>query len=126
VDPTSVPTRTEVLWRVDCIVTWAAPDCTLPEALAGPELNIMVGKGAYKFDHPRHFMRVGFEINAPDEQDAVERARRELAQHFRAMEQRHGDDELPRDIDLHPDRVVVDRLAVRRVVAPGEAPDAPI
>jgi hypothetical protein len=101
-------------------VTWAAPNCRLPEALVGPELNILVGKAAYKFERPRHFMRVGFEINAPDEQDALERARSELAQHFRELEERHGDDELPHDLDLHPDRIVLDRLAVRRVVAPGE------
>jgi hypothetical protein len=123
VDPMSVPTREEVLWRVDCIVTWDAPSCELPEALRSPELNIMVGKGAYKFDTPRHFIRVGFEINAPDEQMALDRARQELGQHFRTMEERHGADAtLPHGIDLHPDRIVVDRLAARRVVS---SPDLP-
>jgi hypothetical protein len=119
VDPLGVTTREEVLWRVDCIVTWDAPNCSLPKALQGPELNIMVGKGAYKFDRPRHFIRVGFEVNAADEPGAIDRARRELHQHFRTMEERHGADAtLPHDIDLHPDRIVVDRLAARRVVAP--------
>jgi hypothetical protein len=80
---------------------------------------MMVGKGAYKMDRPRHFIRVGFEINAPDEAAAMSRAREEMAHHVRTMEERHHDDAdaLPSGIDLHPDRVVVDRLAARRVVA---------
>jgi hypothetical protein len=119
VEPLSPPTREEVLWRVDCILTWDAPNCTLPAALQTPELNMMVGKGAYKMDRPRHLIRVGFEINAPDEAGALRRAREELAHHVRVMEERHHDqaDALPAGLDLHPDRVVVDRLAARRVVA---------
>jgi hypothetical protein len=119
VDPLSPPTREEVLWRVDCILTWDAPNCTLPAALRTPELNIMVGKGAYKMDKPRHFIRVGFELNAPDQTAALARAREELAEHVQAMERRHHDEAgaLPEGIDLHPDRIVVDRLAARRVVA---------
>jgi hypothetical protein len=114
-----VPTREEVLWRVDCILTWDAPDCTLPEALRTPELNMMVGKGAYKMDRPRHFIRVGFELNAPDEGGALRSAQAELAGHVQAMEQRHHDDAvaLPEGIDLHLDRIVVERLAARQVVA---------
>jgi hypothetical protein len=118
VEPGSVPTRQEILWRVDCFVTWGAPHCTLPEALRGPELNIIAGKGAYKFDQPRHLLRVGFEINAPDEESAQKLARQQLRHHFRTMEERHADhgDELPTDLDLHVDRIVLDRLAVRRIV----------
>jgi hypothetical protein len=117
VEPGSMPTHQEILWRVDCFVTWDAPNCTVPEVLRGPELNMIVGKGAYKFDRPRHLIRVGFEINAPDEASALVTARDQLRQHFRTMEQRHADrDELPPDLDLHPDRIVLDRLAVRRVV----------
>jgi hypothetical protein len=112
----SVSARDEVLWRVDCLVTWDAPECELPRALRGPELNILVGKGAYMFDEPRHAVRVGFEVNAPDEGTALELAREDLRRNFEVMEERHDDDAMPSGIDLHPDRMVVDRLAVRRVV----------
>lgn len=74
-----------------------------------------------------HLIRIGFEINAADEPAALDQARRELRDQFRAMEERHGEGSLPEGIDLHPDRIVLDRLAVRRVVttpAPGSGPAA--
>ena len=118
-EPVSV--REEVLWRVDCLVTWDAPECELPRALRGPELNMLVGKGAYKFDEPRHAVRVGFEVNAPDEHTALAMAREDLRRNFEVMEERHDDDSMPSGLDLHPDRMVVDRLAVRRVVVGAKA-----
>ena len=111
------PTRDEILWRVDSIVTWDAPDCALPQALEGSELNRIIGKGAYKFDEPKHFIRIGFELNAPDEETALRLAREELLRDFETIEARHSDpDFMPEGLDLHPDRIVLDRLAVRQVV----------
>jgi hypothetical protein len=111
------PTRDEILWRVDSVVTWGAPDCALPEALQGSELNLIIGMGAYKFDEPKHFTRIGFELNAPDEETALQVAREELLGAFETIERRHSEPGfMPDGLDLHPDRIVLDRLAVRQVV----------
>jgi hypothetical protein len=110
-------TREETLWRVDCVVTWDAPGCTLPEVLLGPELNMIIGKGAYMFDVPKHFIRIGFEVNAPDEETASRLGREELLRDFKVIERRHSEPgAIPDGLDLHPDRIVLDRLGVRRVV----------
>ena len=117
------PTRDEILWRVDSAVTWDAPDCTLPRALQGSELNRVIAKGAYKFDEPKHFIRIGFELNAPDEETALRLAREELLRAFETIEGRHGEPGfMPDGLDLHPDRIVLDRLAVRPVVVGSPSP----
>jgi hypothetical protein len=110
-------TRDEILWRVDCVVTWDAPDCALPQILRGSELNRIIGKGAYKFDDPKHFIRIGFELNAPDEETAARLGREGLLRDFETIVGRHGElGFMPDGLDLHPDRIVLDRLAVRQVV----------
>jgi hypothetical protein len=78
--------------------------------------QLRAAKGAYRVDDPKHFIRIGFELNAPDEDTALRLGREGLLRDFETIEGRHGEPGFrPDGLDLHPDRIVLDRLAVRQV-----------
>lgn len=78
-------TQDQILWHVDSIITWDAPDCHLPPQLQEPQLKMIIGKAAYVVDQPKHSTRLMFELNAADEESALERARTGLIQDFMTL-----------------------------------------
>ena len=97
-------------------VTWDAPNCALPQALQGSELNRIIAKVHTSSNDPAlHPDR--FRMAAPRRGDSHRLAREEQLGDFETNKGRHGEpDFMPDGLDLHPDRIVLDRLAVPPVV----------
>jgi hypothetical protein len=112
-----VITQDQILWHVDSMISWDAPDCHLPPQLRETQLMLIIGKAAFVVEQPKHCTRLMFELNAPDEATALEWAEKDLLQSFMTLKDRQPEGRgLPQGLDLHPDRIVLDRLAVRPVV----------